>query len=37
MANLGLTDLKLDLFIRVYVNAGQNKFIWLKWPSIGIK
>ena len=26
MANLGLIDFKLDLNIRVNVNAGQNKF-----------
>ena len=26
MANLGLIDFKLDLYIKVNVNAGQNKF-----------
>ena len=26
MANLGLTDFKLGLYIKVNVNAGQNKF-----------
>ena len=26
MANLGLTDFKIGLYIKVNVNAGQNKF-----------
>ena len=26
MANLGMIDFKLDLYIKVNVNAGQNKF-----------
>ena len=26
MANLGLIDLKIGLYIEVNVNAGQNKF-----------
>ena len=26
MANLGLLDLKIGLYIKVNVNAGQNKF-----------
>ena len=43
MANLGLIDFKLGLYIKVNVNAGQNKFEvhipnhWSKWPSIGTK
>ena len=45
MANLGLIDFKLDLNIRVNVNAGQNKFevhiskqlakIVINWHKIG--
>ena len=41
--HLGLTDFKLDLYIKVYLNVGQTylKFIsqniWPKWPSIGTK
>ena len=43
MANLGLIDFKLGLYIKVNVNNGQNKFevvslnIWPKWLSIGTK
>ena len=43
MANLGLIDFKLGLYIKVNVNIGQNKFEvhisnhWSKWPSIGTK
>ena len=43
MANLGLIDFKLDLYIKVDVNTGQNKFevhiskTWPKWPSIRTK
>ena len=43
MANLGLIDFKLGLYIKVNVNTGQNKFevhiskTWPKWPSIGTK
>ena len=43
MANLGLNDFKLGLYIKVHVNARQNKFevhiskTWPKWPSIGTK
>ena len=43
MTNLGLIDFKLGLYIKVNVNAGQNKFKvhisnhWSKWPSIGTK
>ena len=43
MANLGLIDFKIGLYINVTVNTGQNKFevkyltIWPKWPSIGKK
>ena len=43
MADLGLIDFKLGLYIKVNVNAGQNKFEvhisnhWSKWPSIGTK
>ena len=39
MANLGLIDFKLGLYINVNVNTGQNKFEvhisnhWSKWPS----
>ena len=39
MANSGL----IGLYIKVYVNAGQNKFEfhisnhWPKWPSVGTK
>ena len=42
-ANLGLIDFKFGLYIKVIVNAGQNKFQvhisnhWSKWPSIGTK
>ena len=41
MANLGLIDFKLGLYIKVNVNVGQNKYevhiskTWPKWPSIG--
>ena len=35
MANLGLIDFKLGLYIKVNVNAGQNKLP--KWPSYGPK
>ena len=41
IANLGLIDFKLGLYINVNVNTGQNKFEvyisnhWSKWPSIG--
>ena len=43
MANLGLIDFKLGLYIKVNVNTGQNKFEvhisnhWSKWSSIGTK
>ena len=43
MANLGLIDFKLGLYIKVNVNARQNEFevhiskTWPKWPSIGTK
>ena len=42
MADLGLIDSKLGLYIKVNVNNGQNlKFIsqkmWPKWPSYGPK
>ena len=43
MAYLGLIDFKLGLYIKVNVNARQNKFEvhisnhWSKWPSIGTK
>ena len=43
MANLGLIDFKLGLYIKVNVNTGQNMFevhiskTWPKWPSIGTK
>ena len=43
MANLGLIDFKLGLYIKDNVNAGKKnlKFIsqniWPKWPSIGTK
>ena len=43
MANLGLIDFKLGLYIKVNVNERQNKFevhisnIWPKWLSIGTK
>ena len=43
MANLGLIDFKLGLYIKVNVNTWQNKFEvhisknWPKWPSIGTK
>ena len=41
MANLGLIDLKLGLYIKVNVNDGQNKFISQNirpvWPSISTK
>ena len=43
MANLGLIDFKLSLYIEVNFNAGQKKFEvhisnhWSKWPSIGTK
>ena len=43
MANLGLIDFKLGLYIKVNVIDGQNKFevrfsnIWQKWQSIGTK
>ena len=41
MANLGLIDFKLGLYIKVNVNTGQNKFEvhisnhWSKWSSVG--
>ena len=45
MANLGLIDFKLGLYIKVNVNAGQNKFevhisknvakMAVLWPKIG--
>ena len=45
MANLGLIDFKRGLFIKVIVNAGQNKFevhisknvakMAVLWPKIG--
>ena len=34
MANLGLIDFKLGLYIKVNVNISNN---WQKWPSIGTK
>ena len=43
MANLGLIDLKLGLYIKVNVMLSKTnlKFIsqktWPKWPSIGTK
>ena len=43
IANLGLIDFKLGLYIKVNVNTVQNKFevhiskTWPKWPSIGTK
>ena len=43
LANLGLIDFKLGLYIKVIVNTGQNKFEvhisnhWSKWSSIGTK
>ena len=43
MANLGLIDFKLGLYIKVNVNTGQNKFEvyisnhWPKWPLVGTK
>ena len=43
IANLGLIDFKLGLYIKVNANTGQNKFevhiskTWPKWPSIGTK
>ena len=43
MANLGLIDFKLGLYIKVNVNSGQNKFKvhiskhLAKLPSIGTK
>ena len=43
MANLGLINFKLGLYINVNVNTRQNKFEvhisnnWSKWPSIGTK
>ena len=43
MANLGLIDFKLGLYIKVNVSTGQNKFevhiskTWPKWPLIGTK
>ena len=39
MANLGLIDFKLGLYIKVNVNSWQNKFevhiskTWPKWPD----
>ena len=45
IANLGLIDFKLGLYIKVNVNAGQNKFevhisknvakMAVLWPKIG--
>ena len=45
MADLGLIDSKLGLYIRIYVNNGQNKFevhisknvakMAILWPKIG--
>ena len=45
MANLGLVDFKLGLYIKVNLNAGQNKFevhisksvakMAVLWPKIG--
>ena len=45
MANLGLIDFKLGLYIKVNVNTGQNKFevhisknvakMAVLWPKIG--
>ena len=43
MANLGLIDFKLELYIKVNVNAEQNKFEvhisnhWPKWLLVGTK
>ena len=42
MANLGLIDFKIGLYIKVNVNGGPNlksisQNIWPKWPSIGKK
>ena len=43
IANLGLIDFILGLYIKVNVNTGQNKFEVIsqkmspKWPSIGTK
>ena len=43
MANLGLIDLKLGLYIKVNVNTRQIKYEvhisnhWSFWPSIGTK
>ena len=43
MANLGLIDFKLGLYIKVNVNARQNEFevhiskTWPNWPSIDTK
>ena len=43
MANLGLIDFKLDLYIKVNVNAGQTSLKSIsqkmspKWPTYGPK
>ena len=43
MADLGLIDFKLGLYIKVNVNTGQNKFEvyisnhWPKWLLVGTK
>ena len=47
MANLGLIDFKLGLYIKVNVNTGQNKFevhisknvakMAVLWPKIGLR
>ena len=47
MADLGLIDSKLSLYIKINVNNGQNKFevhisknvakMWPKWQSYGPK
>ena len=43
MANLGLIEFKFGLYIKVNVNAGQNKFEvyisnhWPNWPLVGTK
>ena len=42
MANLGLIDFKIGLYIKVNVNGGPNlksisQIIWPQWPSIGKK
>ena len=43
MANLGMIDFKLGLYIKVNVNTKQNEYEvhisnhWSKWPSIGTK